>query len=207
MIHNPPFSDKTSDTEDCPELRLEAPLQVHQAAELKAAAQPNMEDTDSVTITTEKRPERERRILASVVIPQPVERVWQVLTDYERLADFIPSMTSSKLLPNSEGRIRLEQVGTQCFLKIKFCARVVLDMTENFPHELGFAMQDGDFKTFEGCWKLQPADDAQSTHLVYDLSVKAPRAMPAGLIEHHLCRNLTLNLLAIRQRTLELAAA
>lgn len=201
MIHNMPFSYEAPDSlEGGPEDHL----RVQQAAELKAAARSDIElDTDSVNIITEKRPEKGRRILASVTIPQPVERVWQVITDYERLADFIPSMTSSKLLPNSEGRIRLEQVGTQCFLRIKFCARVVLDMTENFPHELSFAMQDGDFKTFEGCWKLQPSEDAQSTHLSYDLSVKAPRAMPAGLIEHHLCRNLTLNLLAIRQRALE----
>ncbi len=202
MVHNMPFSyeapDRLAD-------RPEDSVTVQQAAELKATPQIAIEavDTDSVQITTEKRSAKERRILALVTISQPVERVWQVITDYEHLADFIPSMTSSKLLPNSEGRIRLEQVGTQCFLKVKFCARVVLDMTEKFPHELGFAMQDGDFKTFEGCWKLQPSDDAQSTYLSYDLSVKPPRAMPASLIEHHLCRNLTLNLLAIRQRALE----
>lgn len=201
MTHNTPFSYEAPDS---PEGYPKDHLRVQQAAELKAVAQSDTKlDADTVKIITEKRPAKERRILASVVIPQPVERVWQVITDYERLADFIPSITSSKLLPNSEGRIRLEQVGTQCFLKVKFCARVVLDMTEDFPYELGFAMQDGDFKTFEGCWKLQPSDDAQSTHLSYDLSVKAPRAMPAGLIEHHLCRNLTLNLLAIRQRALE----
>lgn len=203
MTHNTPFSYEAPDRlKD----QLEDSVVVQQAAELIAAAQMDIEaEADSVQITTEKRPERQRRIFASVTIPQPVERVWQVITDYEHLADFIPSMTSSRLLPNSEGRIRLEQVGTQCFLKVKFCARVVLDMTEKFPHELGFAMQDGDFKIFEGCWKLQPSDDAQSTHLFYDLSVKAPRAIPASLIERHLCRNLTLNLLAIRHRALELA--
>lgn len=201
VTHNTTFS---YEAPDHPADRPEDFVTVQQAAELKAAAHMDiMANADSVRITTEKRREKGRRILASVTIPQPVERVWQVITDYEHLADFIPSMTSSKLLPNSEGRIRLEQVGTQCFLKVKFCARVVLDMTEKFPHELGFAMQDGDFKTFEGCWKLQPSDDAQSTYLSYDLSVKPPRAMPAGLIEHHLCRNLTLNLLAIRQRALE----
>ncbi len=168
----------------------------------QAAAQ---NDNAYVEISTEKRPARERRILASITIPQPVEQVWQVITDYESLADFVPNLTSSKLIPNSEGRIRLEQIGSQCFLKFKFCARVVIDMTENFPHELGFSLQEGDFKQFEGAWKLQPTADAQSTQLSYDLSVKPPRAMPSGLIEHHICHNLTTNMLAIRQRVLELA--
>lgn len=162
-------------------------------------------DNAYVEISTEKRPARERRILASILIPQPVEQVWQVITDYERLSEFVPNLTTSKLIPNSEGRIRLEQIGAQCFLKFKFCARVVVDMTENFPHELGFAMQEGDFKQFEGAWKLEPTEDAQSTQLSYALSVKPPRAMPAGLIEHHICHNLTTNMLAIRQRVLELA--
>ncbi|MEM8502880.1 MAG: SRPBCC family protein [Cyanobacteria bacterium P01_D01_bin.1] len=157
-----------------------------------------------VNISTEKRPARERRILASVIIPQPVENVWQVITDYEKLSDFIPSLTSSKLIPNSEGRTRLEQVGTQCFLRVKFCARVVLDMTENFPHEVGFLMKEGDFKRFEGFWKLEPAD--QGTKLSYDLLVKAPAAMPTPLIERHLRNNLISNLLAIHKRTLDVAA-
>lgn len=162
-------------------------------------------DHGCVEISTEKRPARERRILASVSIPQPADQVWQVITDYEHLADFVPNLTSSKLVPNQEGRIRLEQIGAQCFLKFKFCARVVLDMTESFPHEVGFAMKEGDFKQFFGVWKLQPVEDEQSTRLSYDLFVKPPLAMPAALIEHHLCANITTNLLAIRERALAVA--
>jgi ribosome-associated toxin RatA of RatAB toxin-antitoxin module len=201
--------------------RLSAELK---AAELKAAEQSSAQygepttnmasksipgqlknDGAYVEISTEKHPAKERRILATVTIPQPVEQVWQVITDYEHLADFVPNLTSSKLLSNPEGRIWLEQIGSQCFLKFKFCARVVLDMSENFPNELRFAMKEGDFKQFEGAWTLQRADDAQSTKLSYNLAIKPPRAMPAALIEHHICHNLTLNLLAIRQRVLELA--
>ena len=182
------------------------------AAELKEAARVNGLASDGkemdaahIEVSTEKRSARERRILASVIIPQPVEQVWQVITDYEHLADFVPNLTVSKLLPNPEGRIRLEQIGAQCFLKVKFCARVVLEMTENFPHELGFAMKEGDFQNFDGVWQLRPTADSQGTHLFYDLLVKPPRAMPVAIIERHIRHNITANLLAIRQRTLELA--
>lgn len=188
------------------------------AAELKLAAKANgfgqrithktkpaISDCGYVEISTEKRPARESRILASVMIPQPIEQVWKIITDYEHLADFVPNLTSSRLLPNNEGRIRLEQIGAQCFLKFKFCARVVLDMTETFPHEVGFAMKEGDFKHFVGAWKLYSSEDTQTTHLSYDLFVKPPRAIPAALIEHHICNNLTTNLLAIRERAIALA--
>ena len=160
---------------------------------------------DAVKISTEKRPARARKIQASIMVPQPVEQVWQIITDYERLADFIPNLTSSKLLPHPEGHIRLEQIGAQCFLKFKFCARVVLDMTEHFPSKVGFVMQEGDFKQFSGAWQLQPTKDRRGTRLSYELLVTPPRAMPVALIEHHICHNLTRNLLAIRQQAASLA--
>ena len=168
-------------------------------------SQDGLSSAAEVEISTEKFPARERRIQASVFIPQPVDKVWSILTDYEHLSDFIPSLSSSKLLQNSEGLIRLEQIGTQCFLKVKFCARVVLDMTENFPHEIGFSMQEGDFKMFKGAWQLTPSEDQQGTFLSYNLDVKPPLAMPVKLIEHHLKHNLTANLQAIHHRALQLA--
>ena len=35
---------------------------------------------------------RERRVLASVAVAADVDTLWQVITDYERLADFIPNL-------------------------------------------------------------------------------------------------------------------
>ena len=180
------------------------------AVELQVAAQSNAfladesaQSAAAVDISTEKRSNRERRILASVTIPQSVEQVWRVITDYEHLADFIPNLAKSELLPSPEGRIRLEQVGAQCFLRVKFCARVVLEMTENFPSQLGFTMSEGDFKQFEGAWKLRPTE--QGTQLSYEVLVQPPRAMPVSLIERHLCRSITVNLLAIREHSMQLA--
>ncbi|ASC69578.1 hypothetical protein XM38_005050 [Halomicronema hongdechloris C2206] len=157
-----------------------------------------------VEISTEQGQGRQRRILASVEIPRPVEQVWHVLTDYEHLADFIPNLARSRQLPHPHGGIRLEQLGTQCFLSIKFCARVVLDMRELFPQELRFSMVEGDFKEFWGAWRLHPLSqaDGTGTRLDYELMVLPLATMPIPLIEQHLCRNLRQNLLAICDRTL-----
>ncbi|MGB3787819.1 MAG: SRPBCC family protein [Phormidesmis sp.] len=201
MINNTLSNSKTPETDRANVDRQTAHTSMPSVTGNSAISYPSTSAV--VNISTEKRPARERRILASVIIPQPIEKVWQVITDYEKLSEFIPSLTSSKLIPNSEGCTRLEQIGAQCFLKVKFCARVVLDMTESFPHEVGFLMKEGDFKRFEGAWKLEPTD--QGTKLSYDLLVKAPAAMPAPLIERHLRNNLISNLLAIHQRTLDVA--
>ncbi|MBT9317310.1 SRPBCC family protein [Leptothoe spongobia] len=159
----------------------------------------------NVSITTEKLAPRQRQIVASVAVPCSLDQVWNVLTDYESLADFVPNLTSSRLLSRPDGGIRLEQIGAQCFLNFKFCARVILDMTEVFPREIKFSMVEGDFKKFLGRWSLQPAllGSQAATLLCYELIVQPPLAMPVQLIEHHICHNLTQNLLAICDRTKE----
>ena len=165
----------------------------------------NSIDCQNVSIKTEKLGPRQRQIVAAVAVPCALEQVWKILTDYERLADFVPNLTRSRLLSRPDGGIRLEQVGAQCFLNFKFCARVILDMTERFPQEIGFSMVEGDFKKFIGRWCLQPAvlEGQDATLLSYELIVQPPLAMPVQLIERHICHNLTQNLLAICDRTTE----
>jgi ribosome-associated toxin RatA of RatAB toxin-antitoxin module len=156
----------------------------------------------TVEVKTDWAEGRQRQISARIQIPFPVEQVWQVLTDYDHLADFIPNLSKSRQIQHPEGGIRLEQIGAQTFLKLKFCARVVLDMVEQFPTRLDFFMVEGDFKTFDGCWQLQPLvlGDRMGTDLCYTVRVLPPRTMPIGLIERRLRQNLVLNLQSICQR-------
>jgi len=156
-----------------------------------------------LAIATEKLPHRHRRILASISIPCSAEQLWSILTDYDHLADFIPNLTVSRRLEAADSRTLLEQVGTQCFLNVKFCARVVLDMVEQFPNSIGFAMVEGDFKVFEGAWRLEPdTDTGEGIRLNYEVTICPPRAIPAMLIERHLRHDLTHNLQAIRQQAI-----
>ncbi|ABA24054.1 cyclase/dehydrase [Trichormus variabilis ATCC 29413] len=156
----------------------------------------------SVEIQVEKIADRQRQITARVQIPQPVEQVWQVLTNYEALADFIPNLAKSSLLEHPNGGIRLEQVGSQRLLNFKFCARVVLDLEEYFPKEINFQMVEGDFKGFSGNWCLQPyaLGDVIGTDLCYTIQVWPKLTMPITIIERRLSQDLRSNLLAIYQR-------
>jgi len=162
-------------------------------------------DLQAVEVQIENIAERQRLITAKLQIPQPVEQVWKVLTDYEALPDFVPNLTKSRLLKHPQGGLRLEQVGSGRFLSLNFCARVVLDLEEYFPKEINFRMVEGDFKDFSGSWRLEPYsfDEDMATHLCYTVKVWPKRTMPVGIIERRLSEDMRLNLLAIRQRVLE----
>lgn len=178
----------TTDSSADPELS-ENSLQLEQALQ-------------DVEIKTERVDGRQRQITAKIHIPHPTEQVWQILTDYEHLADFIPNLAKSRQIEHPHGGIRLEQIGSQSFFKLKFCARVVLDMVEKFPNQIDFQMVEGDFKEFFGSWQLQPqlVSGQPGTELCYTVQVLPPRAMPVGIIERRLSHSLALNLAAIRER-------
>ncbi|MEB3355624.1 MAG: SRPBCC family protein [Synechococcales bacterium] len=194
-----PFAEDVMFTED-PTGAAEAPLVDY--GELDA------EWVNAIEVQTEQLAGRQRRIAAQLLIPREVERVWQVLTDYEHLADFIPNLAKSQRLEHPEGGIRIEQVGSQRLLKFNFRARVVLDMVEQAPHRLDFQMVEGDFKSFAGHWQLDPAESngRSATLLGYTLFVTPTRLMPVNLIERRLGQGLRVNLAAIYQRSNELFA-
>lgn len=157
---------------------------------------------DTVEVQVDQLSQRQRQISAKIPIAQAVEPIWQVLTDYEALADFIPNLSISQRLQHPTGGIRLEQVGTQRLLRFNFSARVVLDLEEKFPYEINFNLVEGDLKAFSGSWRLQPAPHSKQvvTNLLYTVCVLPKRTMPVSIIERRLINDLRLNLLAIRQR-------
>lgn len=169
----------------------------------------NLALSSEVEVQTEQVEGRRRRVSACAGLPYSTEKIWQILTDYEHLADFIPNLSKSCRIEHPQGGIRIEQIGVQSLwkLQLKFCARVVLDMVENFPHEIGFQMVEGDFKEFYGHWQLHPTQGSRQgnvgmpgTNLCYSLTLLPSRIVPIGIIESRLKQDLALNLNAIRQR-------
>lgn len=168
-------------------------------AELEANLEANLEAERASDVEVVSHASgRQRQITAKIWIPRPVEQVWQILTRYNELAEFIPNLTQSRQIEHPEGGIRIEQTGSEALLRVKFCARVVLDMVEQFPNQIDFEMVEGDFKQFCGSWTLQPIKGG--TDLAYSVSILPPRIMPANLIERKLRSGLVANLTAIRQR-------
>lgn len=187
-----------------PNLELDLPVATDDIdAEASLAAEAAL--FQAVEVQTEQVTQRQRQISAKIQIPHPVEQVWQVLTDYEALAEFIPNLAKSRLLEHPTGGIRLEQVGTQRLLRFNFSARVVLDLEEKFPHEINFKMVEGDFKDFSGTWRLEhySLSDQRGTNLCYSVRIWPKLTMPVAIIERRLCSDLRFNLLAIRQRVNE----
>jgi hypothetical protein len=65
---------------------------------------------DGVFIEIKKLQKNSRRIRSKISINASLDTVWKILTDYEKLADFIPSLAVSKLIDKKDNFARLYQV-------------------------------------------------------------------------------------------------
>ena len=81
---------------------------------------------------------------------------------------------------------------------MKFSAEVTIDLFED--KDLGllkFNLIKGDFRKFEGSWKIQNIKDTSKNSLIYDLTVQGCQWMPIGMIEKRLKKDLSENLIAV----------
>jgi hypothetical protein len=127
--------------------------------------------------------------------------IWNVLTDYDNLHRFIPNLEHSRVIWRRDSKAGVEQVGTQLFCGLRFSARVTLELTES-PRvgQLLFRMVQGDFRCFEGEWRV--GADSTSSWLFYDLLVQGKPGMPIGLIEQRLQHDLANNLRGVQQEAI-----
>lgn len=179
---------------------------------------------DGVFIEIKKTGKNTRRILSRIGIDTTLDTIWSILTDYERLSDFIPGLAVSELMEKRENFARLYQIGQQNLaFGLKFNAKGVVDCYEKdlecLPsgqkRDIEFKMIEGDFQVFEGKWSIEQLnigayEDSSPTNgqefqttLSYMVDVKPKLWLPVRLVEGRLCNEITMNLLCIREQALK----
>ncbi|KAK7392163.1 hypothetical protein VNO78_20593 [Psophocarpus tetragonolobus] len=172
---------------------------------------------DGVWIEVTKLDKNSRRIQSRIAIEAPLSAIWNLLTDYERLADFIPGLAVSQLLQRGDNFARLLQIGQQNLaFGIKFNAKGIVDCYEKeletlpsgMRREIEFKMIEGDFQLFEGKWSILQQFNSDSTEqsqvrevrttLQYIVDVKPKLWLPIRLIEGRLCDEIKTNLVSVR---------
>jgi ribosome-associated toxin RatA of RatAB toxin-antitoxin module len=153
---------------------------------------------DTIQQDMERLPNGKRRLAVQLRLPTHPSWIWKVLTDYDNLHRFIPNLEHSRVLWRRERLVGVEQVGSQLFCGLRFSARVCLELTEESEAgRLPFRMTQGDFRCFEGEWRV--GADATSSWLFYSLLVQGKPGMPIGLIEQRLQQDLANNLRGVQQ--------
>ena len=176
-------------------------LQSRSGSVLLASEEADAIKRQAIEQTMERLPHGARRLAVQLRTPIKEAVLWEVLTDYDHLSDFIPNLASSTVVARKEKRVQLNQVGSQQLLGLRFSAQVHLELVEDRAKgQLKFHMIKGDFRRFEGNWIMRDLD--RGTSLLYELTVQGCVGMPVGLIEQRLRDDLAANLLAVEKEAL-----
>ena len=82
--------------------------------------------------------------------------VWATLTDYDRLAEFIPGMLGSRVVERRGAVALVAQAGEARFLFFVHPIEVTLVSTERPPYALEVRMLKGNLKRLDGAYRIEP---------------------------------------------------
>ena len=112
---------------------------------------------DDVSVEATRRDEA-LHVICRAMRDAPLDLVWQTLTDYGRLAEFIPGMRRSRVIERRGAVAVVEQSGEAGFLFLSFPIDVTLASTERPPYALEVSLLKGNLKRLDGAYRIEPRD-------------------------------------------------
>lgn len=144
-----------------------------------------------------------QRAKASIFIEEERDKIWQVLTDYNHLADFTPDLLDSKLIRREDDIAIIEQKNKVRILIFSKIISQEMSVKHEYPDKLIFKGTKGDMDIFEGKWILNKIND-KGTLLTYDLKVKPNFYVPKWLFRLTFKKAVSNSLNAIRNRIIQI---
>jgi len=112
-------------------------------------------------VTVDARREGDAVIVeARALLHVDLETAWNVLTDYDRYAEFIPDLKSSRTVSRSDRTVIVEQKGQVGFFLFRFPMEVTLSVTEDPRSGITSHAIAGTFREMTGSYQLAQEGDA-----------------------------------------------
>ena len=94
------------------------------------------------------------QIRATVEAAASIDLCYEVLTDFDRLSDFIPGMQSSRLVSPPGEPLLLRQVGRTKLAFSEYTFDVTLAVAVDPPREITFRRVAGNLQRMDGTWRI-----------------------------------------------------
>lgn len=108
------------------------------------------------------------------------QQAWRVLTDYERLEEFVPDLVSSKVLSRSPHEAIIEQQNRAGFLFLSHTIRMVVRIAEQPFSALDVEQISGDMQHYSARWLLEPFElqGTTGTRIGFDGAIEPAFPLP-----------------------------
>jgi len=100
------------------------------------------------------------RIDAGLLVEAHHHIAWQVLTDYDNLAAFVPGLRTSRIVSAPGAPLLLKQTGQSRFLGFSFPVEFVARIEETPLEAIRFDAVSGNLLRNSGAWQIEARDDS-----------------------------------------------
>lgn len=121
------------------------------------------------------------QVTSSGTVEAAPAAVWRILTDYNHLADYLPNLTSTRVVSRNGDRAIVEQLGTARFLFFSRTIRLLVQVNERAPDRIDIGLIEGDMKVYRASWELSPLAGATGTRVVYTATI-VPKFDVPGIV-------------------------
>lgn len=140
------------------------------------------------------------RYTGRVLVTAPIDTAWKVLTDYNHFKDFLPGVVSSRILETNGNQTVFEQVNSVKVFLFTQKSRLVVTASNQYPKQIDFRLKEGDIKSLNGVWKLEPISPSQVL-ITQEVTFDPGNSVPRGLVFNIYKNALANSLKAIKKET------
>jgi ribosome-associated toxin RatA of RatAB toxin-antitoxin module len=128
-------------------------------------------------------------VKVQALISATPQTVWETLTDYERLPDFVPGLKSSKVMERKGSVVTVKQSGTAEFFFFKVPIDVTVESTEAWP-SLEVRRIAGTVRRLQGRYQMLVLPDSSSVRLTWTGSIEPENSLPPLIGESLMRRSI-----------------
>lgn len=125
-------------------------------------------------------------VTCRATVRAPRELIWRTLTDYNRLAEFVPGMLKSRIVESRGAVTIVEQQGEARFLLFSSPIDVTVATTDRPPDAIDVQLIKGNLRRLEGGYRIEALPDGR--HVLHWRGLIEPEAPMPPLIGELLMR-------------------
>ncbi|MFJ9452416.1 SRPBCC family protein [Herbaspirillum sp. NPDC101397] len=122
---------------------------------LDADAQTAAGEPDISVVMTHAKGYPQFAVTAKMTTNADIARSWKVLTDYDRLAEFVPNLSHSQVTSREGNERVVIQNGFAQFLFLRQNIDLVLHVTEQAMDAIDIRLVSGNMREYQARWELQ----------------------------------------------------
>jgi ribosome-associated toxin RatA of RatAB toxin-antitoxin module len=132
-------------------------------------------------------------VSGELTVPVSPATAWAVLTDYERVPEFVPGMRVSRVLEQSGNTRVVEQQGEMQANNMRMLYMGTLRITEEPTSRVSVQFLSGTFRNMQGQWTLQGkrAPVTLAYQLDFDAGTPYPSPVMVGMLQQQVIHWVT----------------